>query len=463
MLRTATAHDPPPRSRSLLVLIAGAWLGLTAAGQAGGEHPQEATPSEEAPSNEGMAVAPFAPLDVPDNTAAILTGIAEGVAMQQSPGGRFVAHGELLRAVDDGEDRGCRSIPCLAHAAASLGATHLLSGEVGSIGESYVVTVQLTRAADEVSVTAASRQCGPCDEGALPGLLDDALHEALATAEHVETQVSDDGRTIALTPRRREAAVHFQDRHRVVQTRSVDQNGIVLSSLTVPDDRLGHLEPGESVRFVTALQALNTTAVPAELVGELGVEIVDAVTDEPVVGTRYAVHQTLGAADDDSEPFADDGSWIPPTNVLKDSVELQVTAVRAVRLRVRVTWDDALLEELVTRPVARVARVDDVYLEHAGTRVHELTWGEPMQAHVVLTKLEPGANAEVTLRMRRKPRYWFDTDDAHAFHAVPADADGAFHLILPFVPNLAQRDSTESIAFEVWINGCLLHQSPVYR
>ncbi len=411
----------------------------------------------------GIAVAPMTALEVAESTAAILTGIAEGVAAEHTGTGRFVAHGELLRAIDAGPDSGCRTAACLTAATASLGASHLLTGEVGRIGEARVVTVQLTRVDDGSTISAASRQCEACDEGALPALLDEALYEVLATLDRSDAQVSEDGRTVTLSLRRRASAGHFQDRHRTLESRAVVVDGIQLSSLTRPGEELGCRELGEPVTLVTRLQAINTTDTEAAVEGELVIEVLDEGSGEPLLGSRLEVRQRIGVAAPEEARIAEDGSWIPPTNVWKDSVELLLPTTTATPMRVRVTWNEELLEELVTRPVARVARVDDLYLERAGERVQELSWGEPMAVHLVLTKHETTAAAEVTLDMRRKLRYWFDTADTHALHAIAASADGAYHLVLPFTPTLAQRDSTESVAFDVWINGCLQLRSPDYR
>ncbi len=411
----------------------------------------------------GLAVAPMTALDVAETTAAILTGIAEGQAAQLAGTGRFVAHGELLRVVDGGPDRDCRSTECLARAAAALGSAHLLTGEVGRIGESHVVTVQLTRTADAVTVSAASRQCEGCDEGALPALLDDAMVEALGALDREEVHTSDDGRTVHLSLRRRASSAHFLDRHRVVAGQALAIDTLQLSSLTRAGEPFGCLEPGEEVHFVTTLQAVNTGETPTVLDGELLVEIVDDATGDPSISTKVLVQREIGVDDGSGERFDEDGSWIPPANVWKESVELRQPGAEAAPLRVRVSWNGELLEELVTGPAARVTRVDDLYLEGEGERVAELSWGEPMAVHLVLTKLEITAAAEVTLQVRRKLRYWFDTDDSHAFHAIATSADGAYHLVLPWVPPLSQQSGTESVTFEVWVNGCLQHRSPVYR
>ena len=451
---------PHPLSESLLPGAVLAWMTVALPLAT----PTVATASTGPEDEGGLAVAPMDALDMAATTAAILTGIVEGVAAQQAATDRFVAHGELLRTVDQGTEPGCRSRECLARAAAELGASHLLTGEVGRLGEARVVTVQLTRTSDVVTVSAASRQCEPCEEGALPALLDDALHELLAIVEQAEAQVSGDGRTIQLPLRRRAASADFLDRHRVMESHSVNVDGVQLSTLTRSGEQLGCLEPGEEIRIVTTLQAVNTGEAPVTLDGELIIEVLDDATGEHVLdSSKRSIQQVVEADDASGERFAEDGSWIPPTNVWKDAVELRSRATAATRLRVRVSWGEDLLEELVTRPVARVARVDDLYLERGGERVQELVWGEPMAVHLVLTKLEVGAPAEVTLQLRRKLRYWFDTDDDHAFFAIDEAADGAYHLILPWTPALARQDATESVSVEVWINGCLLHGSPEYR
>ena len=440
-----------PLLRSLLLTAACAAGGLCVAGSARAEEPG------------GIAVAPMTALEVAETTAAILTGIAEGVAAEHANAGRFVAHGELLRTVDASNDDRCRSASCLAAAARSLGAAYLLTGEVGRIGEARVVTVQLTRVVDEVTVSAASRQCETCDEGALPALLDDTLYEVLSALDRADSEVSADGRSITLSLRRRASAAHYQDRHRTQENRALLLDGVQLSSLTRPDEGMGCLERGEPVVMTTSLQVINTTDREAAVVGELGIEVFDEAGGNPLVASRFPVHQAVGVASETEARIAEDGSWIPPTNVWKESVELQLPTTTAAPMRVRVTWNEELLEELVTRPVARVARVDDLYLERGGERVQTLEWGQPMTVHLVLTKHETAAAAEVTLNMRRKLRYWFDTDDTHAYHAIAASADGAYQLVLPFTPELSQQDSTESLAFEVWINGCLQHRSSDFR
>lgn len=454
---------PHPLTQRLVPGTVPAWMTVALLVTTSTAMPTAATASTGPEDEGGLAVAPMDALDMAATTAAILTGIVEGVAAQHAATDRFVAHGELLRTVDRGPEPGCRSRECLARAAAELGASHLLTGEVGRLGEARVVTVQLTRTSDVVTVSAASRRCEPCEEGALPALLDDALYELLAIVEQAEAQVSGDGRTIQLSLRRRAASADFLDRHRVTESRSVNVDGVQLSTLTRSGEQLGCLEPGEEIRFVTTLQAVNTGEAPVTLDGELIIEVLDDATGEVVLGSEHPVRQQVETDDGSGERFAEDGSWIPPVNVWKDTVELRTRATAATRLQVRVSWGEELLEDLVTRPVARVTRVDDLYLEHGGDRVQELVWGEPMAVHLVLTKLEVGAPAEVTLQLRRKLRYWFDTDDDHAFFAIDEGADGAYHLILPWTPALARRDATESVSVEVWINGCLLLGSPEYH
>jgi TolB-like protein len=440
-----------PLLRCLLLAATCAWLEVCGASSAAAEEPV------------GIAVAPMTALEVAETTAAILTGIAEGVAAEHAHAGRFVAHGELLRTVDAGPEIGCRDSSCLATATQALGAAYLLTGEVGRIGEARVVTVQLTRVDDEATVSAASRQCDACDEGALPALLDEALYEVLSALDRSDSPISDDGRTITLSLRRRASAAHYQDRHRTLANTALQLDGIQLSSLTRPGEQLGCLERGEPAVMITGLQVINTTDREVTVDGELGIEVIDELGGDPLVTSRFPVHRVIGAAEEADPRIADDGSWIPPTNVWKESVELQLPTASAAPMRVRVRWNEEQLEELITRPVARVARVDDLYLERAGERVQTLDWGQPMAVHLVLTKHETTAAAEVTLNMRRKLRYWFDTDDTHAYHAIAASADGAYHLVLPFTPALSQQDSTESLAFEVWINGCLQHRSSDFR
>jgi len=47
-------------------------------------------------------------------------------------------------------------------------------------------------------------------------------------------------------------------------------------------------------------------------------------------------------------------------------------------------------------------------------------------------------------------------------YEIPSDEVGDFHLILPFVPDPARRESTEGYHFEVWINGCQRQRTGLY-
>jgi len=132
-------------------------------------------------------------------------------------------------------------------------------------------------------------------------------------------------------------------------------------------------------------------------------------------------------------------------------------------VQVRATWDGELLEALVARPPGAVVALGEVALRAGDRQVSELTWGEPMQVWVVLDKVRPGAPAEVTVRLERKIRYWFDSEATQAAYEIPAGEDGEYRLILPFTPAEADRDSTEGYGFEVWVNGCMLHRMGLVR
>ncbi len=398
----------------------------------------------------GIAVAPFGALEVAPTTAAILTGVAEGMAMELAAGGRFVAHGELLRTVDAGPDAGCRDEDCLARAAASRGADLLLSGEVGRLGDTYVVTVQVVGCPDAETLATVSRQCIECEEGALPTLLEDALAEALRGPEPAAPTLSDDGHTVVMALQRRGGAFSYDDPYRTLLRSSLILDDVELSSLTRPAEDLGCRGPDEGARFLATLLAKNGHEDPRAVQGTFLVEVTDDSSGSQLALIEHPVALDLSGAG------AEEGT---STGVVK--VEIAVPAgVRS--LRVRCTFDEELLEELVTRPVGRVAEVGDFYLVHGAQRVAQLAWGEPMEAHLLLTKPLAGAAAEVTVRLERKIRYWFDTENLQSVYEIPADEVGDFHLILPFVPDPARRESTEGYHFEVWINGCQQQRTGLY-
>ena len=398
----------------------------------------------------GIAVAPFNALEVAPTTAAILTGVAEGAAMELAAGGRFVAHGELLRAVDAGPDAGCRDEDCLARAAAGRGADLLLSGEVGRLGDTYVVTVHVVGCPDAETLATVSRQCVECEEGSLPTLLEDALAEALRGPESPEPTLSDDGHTVVMALQRRGGAFSYDDPYRTLLRSSLTHDDVELSSLTRPVDDLGCRGPDQGVRFLATLLVKNGHESPRSIQGAFVVEVADASSGTRLARVEHPVALALAGA------ATDEGA---STGVVK--VEIAVPAgVRS--LRVRSTFEEQLLEELVTRPVGRVAEVGDFYLVHGTERVAELAWGEPMEAHLLLTKPLAGAAAEVTVRLERKIRYWFDTENLQSVYEIPAGEVGDFHLILPFVPDPARRESTEGYHFEVWINGCQRRRTGLY-
>ena len=402
----------------------------------------------------GIAVAPLDALEVEHSTAVILTGVAEGVAMEA--GGRFVAHGELLRTVDAGDDRGCRTEICLARAAKGIGARLLLTGEVGKLENTYVVKVQLSDCPDGETRATVSRQCADCSEGALPALLEDALLHALRSLDGTTSQprLEDDGQAIVLGLEPGEGSFHYKDPHRTLSRTSALVEGIELSSLTRSVDSLGCLEPGSPPTFTTTLLVHNGRTEPTSLDGTFEVEVFTGSDDAPQVSKQIPVHFDLGGVHDE------DGAG---DDLLRIEVEVPPPKDAPEVLHILTSWDGEKLEELVTRPVGRVASVEDFYLRLGETRVGDLAWGQEMQAHVHLFKFGMGAPGEVTLRVERKIRYWFDTENTQAFFEFPSGADGSYHLVLPFTPSLGRRDSTEGYSFEVWVNGCQLHRSNLYQ
>lgn len=405
--------------------------------------------TDESPA-PGIAVAPFSALEVAPTSAAILTGVAEGMAMELAAGGRFVAHGELLRTVDAGPDAGCRDEDCLARAAALRGADLLLSGAVGQLGDTYVVTVQLVGCPDAETLATVSRQCVECEEGSLPTLLEDALAEALRGPETPAPALSDEGHTVVMAMQRRRGAFSHDDPYRTLLRSSLTVDDVELASLTRPAEELGCRGPDEAVQFTATLLAKNGHEETRQVQGTFGVEVTDDSS-----GARLALHEHPVS-------LVLDGAGVEE-GVSTGVVEVEIDVPAGMRsLRLRATFDEQLLEELVTRPLGRVAEVGDFYLVHGGERVAELTWGEPMEVHLLLTKPLAGAAAEVTVRLERKIRYWFDSENLQSVYELPADAVGDFHLILPFVPDPARRESTEGYHFEVWINGCQRQRTGLY-
>ena len=402
----------------------------------------------------GIAVAPLDALEVGHNTAIILTGVAEGIAMDA--GGRFVAHGELLRTVDAGPEPGCRTELCLARAADGIGAKLLLTGEVGKLEDTYVVKVHLSDCPDAETRATASRQCSDCSEGTLPALLEDALLHALRSldASPARPRPEDDGHTFVLGFEPDEGSFHYKDPHRTLSRTSALVDDIELSSLTRPNDSIGCIEPGAPLTFTTTLLVHNRLPTPTTLDGTFGVEVFVGSEDRPLVSKQVPVRFDLAGAQDE-DGGGDDllriEVTVPPPTDVPDV------------LRIHTSWEGEDLEELVTRPVGRVVSVEDFYLRLGETRVSDLAWGKEMQAHVHLFKFGMGAPAEVTLRVERKIRYWFDTESTQAFFEFPHGADGSYHLVLPFTPSLVRRESTEGYSFEVWVNGCRLHRSGLYQ
>jgi len=375
----------------------------------------------------GIAVAPLRALDVPEGTASILTGLAEAMAQQHVTEGRLVAHGELLRAVDAGADRGCRDEPCLTRAAAALGSAHLLTGEVGTLGDAHVLSVRITATEDGETRTAVSRECRECDESALPAMLEEALLEALAALVPAQPAEGDEGRTITMLRQRGEGDFRYEETTRTVQRALLEVQGVQLSSLTRAGAELGCVTPGEVVSFETTLEAHNPDPRPRTLRGTLSLELLGPDDEKPLARADDEVVLTLdglapdGGADPGGE-VDDRGVWIPPAHVAKHSLAVTWTATPAAGLRIRVSWDGEILEELETRPVTTATRLEEFFLTREGQRVGTLTWGEEMEAHLALTRVPGAPAAEVTLRMERMIRFWFDTENIQAMHLLPEDS-----------------------------------------
>jgi hypothetical protein len=402
----------------------------------------------------GVAVAPLVAMGVEPSTAAILTGVAEGTAMELASGGRFVAHGELLRAVDAGGESGCRSEDCLARAAAGLGADRLLTGEVGLLGETYLVKVQLATCPEAETLATVSRQCVECDESGLPVLLQDALLGLVRGPESgASAQVSDDGRTIVLVEQLSEGAFHYKDLHRTLSRESLEIDGVELSSLTAPGEAIGCVQPGGTAAIGSTLLVHNGGEAATRLRGPFRVEVYGDEDDEPLAVLVEPVDVALGAGG------SEDGTDSAAVSI---AVSFEVPA-DAGPLRVRTLWDGELLEEQLTRPPGAVVVLGEVLLLAGERQVSELSWGEPMQVAVVLDKTRAGAAAEVTIRLERKIRYWFDSEARQATYEIPAGEDGEYRLVLPFTPAAADRASTEGYGVEVWVNGCMLHRMGLVR
>jgi len=444
--------NPHPTSIKALALIACLAAGVAHAGPSG-----------------GVAVAPLRAVDVPDGTASILTGLAEGITRQYVTEGRLVAHGELLRTVDGGAHAGCRSDECFARAARRLGAAHLLTGEVGVEDGDTELRVRLTAIAGDGAATEVLRTCDDCDAASLPAMLEEALLEALAPLAPPPLPTGDDGRTITLGRQRVAGEFRYEETHHAVTREQLELDGVQLSALTRPDAQLSCLAPGERLVVRTTLQAQNPFPEPRTVRGTLALEVLALDGEVPVVSARDEISLTLaGHAPEKAAPepeggFDDHGAWVSPPHVAKHSLEVEWTAEPSPGLRARVTWDGEVLEEIDTRPVTAVARLDEFYLTHEGERVGALSWGQPMEAHLVLTKLRGSAPAEVTLRMERVLRYWFDTENVQAVHTLAADTEGSYHLVLPFTPDADRRDSSRGYGFEVWVNGCAQYRSEIYE
>ena len=438
-----------PRNTGILVLGAFVGWSLLPAALAADDH-----------GGGGLAVATLAAAD--PSTAAILTGIAEGFAVDRSVGERFVTHGELVRAVDAGGDRGCRTDLCLTRAAQSLGAALLLSGEVVREDDRYRIRIRLLGSEATVE-RVASRECAPCNEGALPAMLEEALQEVLETLGAPEPELRDDGRTIILHPRLSGGEFDYEDLGRTLFNQPQIIDDVEVSSLTMPDERLACVDSGETLRFSTTLQARNLAALPRQFSGSVRIELLGEGDDELLASVQRPIEFQLVAAASEEGGFSPEGDWMAPASVGKASLELLYRPETTVPLRVRTSWDDERLEELTTRPVTRLVDVSDFHLERGDERISTVPWGEEIEAHLVLTKLDTGAPAEVTVRVERQIRFWFDTEKVHAIYEIPAEQSGTFHLILPFLPPDAQHGSSEGYVFEVWVNGCRLYRSGQYK
>ncbi len=415
----------------------------------------------------GIAVAPLRAVDAPEGTASILTGLAESLAQRYVREGRLVAHGELLRAVDAGEDAGCRDEACLGRAAAAVGAAHLVSGEVGTLGDTLVISVRVTATGDGATRSAVSRECRECDPSALPAMLEEALLEALSALVPAAPAGSGDARDVTLVRQRGEGEFRYEDATRTLQRAQLEVGGLQLSALTRPLQSPGCVEAGDPLAFETVLEVHNPGPRTRTLRGTLALEVLGLDGDEPLARAEQAVTVTLASGADeaaDGGPAVDDeGVWVPPAHVARESLAVTWTAAPLPGLRLRTTWDEELLDELQTRPVTAAARLEEFHLTHDGQRATALRWGEEMEAHLALTRVEGAPAAEVTLRMERMIRFWFDTENVQAVHVLPEDAEGTYQLRLPFVPNAARRDSSRGYVFEVWVNGCSLYRSELYE
>ncbi len=423
--------------------------------------PSAVAPAADDEERGGLAVATLAAED--PSTAAILTGITEGFAVDRSVGERFVSHGELVRAVDAGGDPGCRTDGCLAHGARVLGASLLLRGEVARVGEGYHIRVRLLGTPEATEVRNTERECSPCTEASLPAMLEEALQEVLEPLGTPEPELRDDGRTIVLHPRLSAGEFDYEDLGRTLYNQPQLIDDVEISSLTMPDERLACVDSGDTLRFSTTLQARNLSASSRKVSGSVRIELLGEQDDELLASVQRPIEFQLVPAEEVEGSFSPEGDWMAPASVGKASLELLYRPETTAPLRVRTSWDDERLEELSTRPVTRLVDVADFHLERGGERISAVPWGQEIEAHLVLSKLDTGAPAEVTLRVERQIRFWFDTEKVHAIYEIPAERSGTFHLILPFVPPDAQHASSEGYVFEVWVNGCRLYRSGKYE
>ncbi len=413
--------------------------------------------------HEVLAVASFTADAAGEGIAPILTSVAESLALEHAGPKRFVAHGQLARHLDRSPDRGCRTSDCLTRAAAALGATLLIPGGADGEGGELAVRVELLATADGHTVASVRRGCDACGADALPAMLEQALRQALDALGPPEPVVANEGHTVILRPQRLGRAFRHEDIARTIERRTVVRDGVELSALTLPDDRLSCVDAGAELRWRTTVQAVNTAAEAREVDGVIVTEVFTGDAEQPVTWSRRPLSFDLGGAGADEGAFDGDGVWIPPASVGRRVLDHSVIAESTAPLRMRVSWEDELLEELLTRPLTRFVDVVDLYLARQGQRTSAMPWGEEAEVHLVLTKRSTEAPAEVTLRVERQIRFWFDTDSLHATYEIAAEEDGTFHLVLPFSPGAASQESSEGVVLEAWVNGCMLMRSQVYR
>lgn len=248
---------------------------------------------------------------------------------------------------------------------------------------------------------------------------------------------------------RRSSPFYYRDASRRLSSDSVTVNGVGISSHTRPVEDVGCLLPEAPLCFNAALLAHNTVSEARGLEGTLTVSVSDKATGDLLLARSKSVKLDL-------EPFDDED----PDSIGFANVDIVIPRAQAARraLKVQTSWDGSLLEEIETRPVGRIAELREIYLAIDDAPAETLAWGSEMGLHVLLDKPDAGAPAEVTLRIERKIRYWFDTENTEAIFEIPAKEAGAFHLVLPFTPQNERQESTESYSFEVWVNGCLLRR-----